>query len=309
MQRATRQKVRVMQMPRGNAGTAKTLKIMRALVHQAVVSVQMQEFAYRVVQNVAGHNFAGEICQCFYYVRDGITYRRDPKGVELVKHPRHTIRQGVGDCDDKSILLATLLTILGREVAFVVSSKDGRNWDHVYVAVKHEGRWVALDPTNERAEPGWQVPARKRYAVSALSGKGIGNLAGFWSKVGNAFKKVGKVALAVAPIALAPFTAGGSLALTGVTAGISTGAKIASIASTAATAANKVISAKANNNAAAAAEAQQQALLQQQIQLQAQQMQQQLQQQAPSTGIAASLTANPMLLLGGAAVVLLLLTR
>jgi len=305
MQRATRQKVRVMQMPRGNAGTAKTLKIMRALVHQAVVSVQMQEFAYRVVQNVAGHNFAGEIRQCFYYVRDGITYRRDPKGVELVKHPKHTIRQGVGDCDDKSILLATLLTILGREVAFVVSSKDGRNWDHVYVAVKHEGRWVALDPTNERAEPGWQVPARKRYAVSALSGKGIGNLAGFWSKVGNAFKKVGKVALAVAPVALAPFTGGASVAFSA----LSTGAKIASVASTAAGAAGKLISARANNNAAAA-EAQQQALLQQQAQLQAQQqVQQQLQQQAPGTGIAASLTANPMLLLGGAAVVLLLLTR
>lgn len=61
---------------------------------------------------------------------------------------------------------------------------------------------------------------------------------GFFCKIGGAFKKVGKFALAIAPIALAPFTAGGSLALTGATGAALT------IGTTAASAANQILSSR-----------------------------------------------------------------
>lgn len=61
---------------------------------------------------------------------------------------------------------------------------------------------------------------------------------GFWCKVGGVFKKIGKVALAIAPIALAPFTAGGSLALTGAAGTAVT------VGAAAASAANQAISAR-----------------------------------------------------------------
>src|SRR5579885_1383644 len=48
-----------------------------------------------------------------HWVRDNVVYVPDPRGVELLQTPPRTLQLMTGDCDDKSILLATLLETVG----------------------------------------------------------------------------------------------------------------------------------------------------------------------------------------------------
>jgi hypothetical protein len=66
-------------------------------------------------------------------------------------------RDGVflGDCDDLSVLLATLAEGAGYGTRFRVQGPDGGDYTHVLVDVQTPQGWVSLDPSNPTAEPGW----------------------------------------------------------------------------------------------------------------------------------------------------------
>lgn len=55
----------------------------------------------------------------------------------------------VGDCDDVSTLHAALLTALGFDVRFVAirSMREQPNFDHVYLEVKDNDKWIMYDIT------------------------------------------------------------------------------------------------------------------------------------------------------------------
>ena len=85
----------------------------------------------------------------FLFVRDNLNYVSDPPD-EYVKQPVETLLTFSGDCDDASVLLASLLTAVGIPVEFRFVPQ------HVYLQAylpespKHyqsEGGWVNLDPT------------------------------------------------------------------------------------------------------------------------------------------------------------------
>lgn len=58
------------------------------------------------------------------FVTDEIAYRSDPRGGDdYVKSPQETLAAGAGDCEDKSILMASLLEALGNRT-FLVFTRD-----------------------------------------------------------------------------------------------------------------------------------------------------------------------------------------
>ncbi len=95
------------------------------------------------------------VCQSkalFYFMRDNIGYSRDPVSRELIKSPMQTMFTGVGDCDDKSVLLASMLYNIGIKTRFVFIP------GHVYVEAYlpeasrkyrpyRNEPWVPLDST------------------------------------------------------------------------------------------------------------------------------------------------------------------
>ncbi len=276
----------------GWRGTLRTLRAMAFFCRRDAASQELRDIALDIIGHVPGHDFQNEINALFFFVRN-IRYRRDPVQVERVQDALRTLQFGTGDCDDKSTLLVSLLAAVGHRSRFVVTGPAVGKWNHVYVEVQTKRGWLALDPTPERAIPGWeqQAPVKAvfeiwpnvasslkvirqpvcrqseagyskqratRLPVAAFSSQpqlaaylanrkacqcgkflndcdtdeGLGadtyewkqsgdkctlekKKCGFFCKIGRAFKTVGKYALMVAPIALAPFTAGGSLALTG----------------------------------------------------------------------------------------------
>jgi len=70
------------------------------------------------------------------------------------------LEHGFGDCDDKSILLASLLGSIGHSSRFVAIGYRPNEYAHVFVetiAAGGEGNWIALDPT-EDVPMGWRPP-------------------------------------------------------------------------------------------------------------------------------------------------------
>lgn len=152
----------------GKAGIYQTLHAMRALVKKSLHDPAIRNFALRLVEPCPGHDFDCEIQRCFEFVRDRITYRRDPVTVERVQDARATLFEfQSGDCDDKVVALCSLLGALGLKSRFVVIGQDDRNFTHVFCEVRTARGWVSLDPTNEGAAVGWEAESaiRQSYPV------------------------------------------------------------------------------------------------------------------------------------------------
>lgn len=80
------------------------------------------------------------------FVRDRIRYTRDVRGVETLHTPTQILRQRQGDCDDKSVLIASLLESIGHKTRFVAIGYGG-SFCHVYPEVNIRGQWVPLEAT------------------------------------------------------------------------------------------------------------------------------------------------------------------
>jgi hypothetical protein len=114
--------------------------------------------ADKIVVNGCGNK--GKICHAksiFYFVRDNFEYVLDPTAFEYVKSAKQSLAVGGGDCDDASVLLASLLDSVGVRTRFVFVPR------HVYVQAylpealnryKTEGEWVNLDATCKNCEFG-----------------------------------------------------------------------------------------------------------------------------------------------------------
>ena len=86
-------------------------------------------------------------------------YRNQATGAPILQYqvrdywnfPSETIRDGWGDCDDKAILLVSLLRWEFRsgEVFASVGRLDGHG--HMWVAVRDKGQWIALETTKPQA--------------------------------------------------------------------------------------------------------------------------------------------------------------
>lgn len=147
-------------VPDGPAGTRETLKQMRQLARIGRADPQIRDLAHFVIDGCAGKDWICEITTLFNFVRQSIRYRLDPNEVELLQSPRQTLLGRTGDCDDMSVLLATLLEVCGHPCRFVAYGFDGQeNYSHVLVQCSPaaESDYITLDAT-ENHPPGWEPP-------------------------------------------------------------------------------------------------------------------------------------------------------
>jgi transglutaminase-like putative cysteine protease len=153
---------------KGNAGVYQTLDVMAQLVRRDAASGYLRSIAVDLVRQCRGHDADCEIRKCFEFARDAVTYRRDPAGVERVSDARRTIESGVGDCDDKCVVLCSLLAVIGYRTRFVVCGFKPHSHSHVYCEVHTSRGWISLDPTPENAPFGWEqkaAPYRETYEI------------------------------------------------------------------------------------------------------------------------------------------------
>lgn len=145
-------------IPDGVAGLKETLRIMRALVREALTDPQ-QQIRYLAMQllnaaNVAPRDWRGEVDALHAYVRDHIRYTQDPEEFEAVADPRVTVALGHGDCDDKATLLAALLKSINHPAQFAMVGLHGEPFSHVLVETQVGERWLPLE-TILNVRSGW----------------------------------------------------------------------------------------------------------------------------------------------------------
>lgn len=171
------------EIPEGIAGTDVTVAEMNRLVKEGLKNPLIRLTALKIIRDagIKARDFTGEIRAVFDWVLANIRYTKDPHKLEMVHSPDVVLRMRVGDCDDTSILLASLLQSLGHQTRFkVISSVDPTSFNHVYAQVKAGNRWLSLDATVPNAKPGWESPKIYNSKVYELEGEmnGLGQEAG-----------------------------------------------------------------------------------------------------------------------------------
>ncbi len=161
-------------LPIGDAGTMKTLAIMRTMAVKGAADVEVRSAAINAVRDagVRPHDHLGELGALFRFVRDRVHFVRDPHDVETLQSPRYTLEILAGDCDDRATLLAAMIRALGipADVKFrVVAAAPGNSaFSHVYVVANLGGRQIPLDPTYADNQPGRQYARATRFGDFAL---------------------------------------------------------------------------------------------------------------------------------------------
>lgn len=143
--------------------TDATLSNMIAIARKYQRDVTVIDAARRITANVPQRNTRGNIETLQAWVRDHIKYVNDPRQVEMVQTPPRTLSIGTGDCDDKAVLLATLLESMGyttRFVAIAENSPDGlpSQYSHVMAQVRLGQRWINLETILPGVGVGWFPP-------------------------------------------------------------------------------------------------------------------------------------------------------
>ena len=158
-------------LPPGDAGTKKTLAMMRTLAEEGARDLTVRETAIAIVKGAgaAAHDNMAELGALFAFVRDRIRFTGDILGVETLQGAPYTLRVMAGDCDDRAILLVALCRSIGLPVDLffkVVALSKGRpgSFSHVFVMANMGGRRIPLDPTYPGNPVGWQYPHPFRSA-------------------------------------------------------------------------------------------------------------------------------------------------
>ncbi|WP_257303418.1 transglutaminase-like domain-containing protein [Geothrix campi] len=128
--------------PRGMANT-------RALLAEALGSAP---------KTTNGHHKSAEAVRIYEWVRSRVRYVNDPAGRELFQQIPELMKDGIGDCEDFTGLLAALFTAAGIQVkARLIQIPRKKGWAHIYPVALLDGKWRAFDATeNNRA--GWEYP-------------------------------------------------------------------------------------------------------------------------------------------------------
>lgn len=146
---------KIIKIPSGPLGVTTTLEIMRSLVRTGKKTMPVRQRALAIVRGLPQKDYRRELERVHAYVRDHIRYVKDVNGVETLQSPEQTLYMGQGDCDDKSILAASLLEAIGFSTRFRAIGFRPKCFSHVLVEAKLDGKWIPVE-TTEPVALGWQ---------------------------------------------------------------------------------------------------------------------------------------------------------
>lgn len=143
------------QIPRGDAGTAVTLRKMASLVNQSIAKPVVRGTAVNIVRSVVPRDRRGQVQAIRQFLAERVQFVRDPVGVELLHAPDFLLRDvatryyASADCDDVAMLGAALGKSVGLRARFIaVAFYDPvAPYSHVWAELFDGDRWGELDVT------------------------------------------------------------------------------------------------------------------------------------------------------------------
>jgi transglutaminase-like putative cysteine protease len=157
-------RVTLQALPDGVAGIKYTLAQMVKYAQAGRKSPPVRFLAEQIVRDVKPKSYTEEARAIQEYVRDHIRYTRDIRGTETLATPDQTIRRGVGDCDDMSLLASALLESIGHPTRFVAVGASPGDYSHVLVETRVGRNWIPVE-TTENVPLGWYPPGMNARLV------------------------------------------------------------------------------------------------------------------------------------------------
>lgn len=131
---------------------------MQGLVKTGRRDPVIRELSANLVLPLPAKDFQAEAETLFNFVQSNIRYTMDINDVETLHPAQWVLENGYGDCDDFSVLLASMLESIGHKCRFMAVSFDGpEDFEHVLIQTKIGNRWIAADAT-EPNPFGWEPP-------------------------------------------------------------------------------------------------------------------------------------------------------
>jgi len=157
----------------------KAIEMLEGTIRKILEMIQPDDSMVRELAVKLARRFpAGDFKQArrvYEFVRDEIHYVPDPLSMEEVQSCETTLKLLSGDCDDKAVLLASLLGAISFETCLFIADVNNDGFpDHIYVGAylpnapeyckpfphkrlpngKNFHDWVPLDPTYEDSDFG-----------------------------------------------------------------------------------------------------------------------------------------------------------
>lgn len=163
-------------IPGGMEGVRETLKRMVGICRkflkpawhdkEAVESLLFVRItAQRAVQHCREKDYWGEVSALHRIARDQVRYVQDHLTAETLQFPDKTLQIGSGDCDDKSMLLATLAHCIGYPSRFCAIEIGNEGiFSHVSPQILVSGYgWqnaecIPIDDRGTKVDLGWFPP-------------------------------------------------------------------------------------------------------------------------------------------------------
>ena len=155
------------------------LGIIQDLVWKSIQDPKMRKVALKVTKNCPARDGECEARAIHKFVKQNVRYTGDiakvkmgkngpVEGVDLFQSAWRTLEFGGGDCDDHSILNATLLALNGIDPRLRVTAPrpPGSTWSHIYAVAglpkNRSEKWVAVDTTLPYGGLGTEAPYGKK---------------------------------------------------------------------------------------------------------------------------------------------------
>lgn len=152
-------------LPGGDGSVIETLKEMRSMVRTWRKAPEILQRATELTRSCPSKHWLCELRALHAYVRDKIRFQMDIRDVETLRTPELVLRERVGDCDDKSVLLASLIEAVGKPTRFIALGfgPPPAPFSHVLVEARLGEQWIAAETT----EP-WPLGVAPQGATRVL---------------------------------------------------------------------------------------------------------------------------------------------
>lgn len=173
-------RVRRILIPNGNAGimvsAGKIVELIREYSGNEDPASQerIRFLAEDITRPCRSKDYLCNVRRIYDWMLKNIKWDRDPDGKEMLRSPIVTLDRRVGDCDDHTILMGSLIKSMGIPVRIVlVASYKPEVFNHVLiealVPVEDKLKWIAVDTTplnvNGKLFPFGVRPPAHRYKV------------------------------------------------------------------------------------------------------------------------------------------------
>ena len=155
-------------IPSGDGGTRATLKEMRSIVRAWKTEPEMRRMAGLITARCPNKDWVCEVRSVQEWVRQNIRFTSDIAEVETLQTPELTLAQRMGDCDDHSILVATLLQAIGHPARFVAVDLTGGGYSHVFTETPIGPYWHSVETTEPDYDLGDQPAGIRRRMVQRV---------------------------------------------------------------------------------------------------------------------------------------------